>query len=194
LFVSAFFLIRYVKQIATPSLNEFTRKQAFQTTDPPIAYNIAHDNGLVVMAFGPGLKKPPAFSIGVDVMKVKVPGSEKTIDSLIEMVGDQVHLTSRSNRLTNLTIQANRERTHVTTGIKNRRRAVRALLLVLDHEGGIYESGRFRFRLRFQKNRLQSPKKGCAGRRNSTSRLGVPHVHRARWRRPVSRCRCGISW
>lgn len=47
-----------------------------QTTpdlNPPIAFNISHDNNLVAMAFGPGSDDPPAFRIGVDVMKVELP-------------------------------------------------------------------------------------------------------------------------
>ncbi|KAG9219203.1 hypothetical protein CCMSSC00406_0001613 [Pleurotus cornucopiae] len=41
--------------------------------DPPIAFNITHDNGLIAMAFGPGLQLPPAYGIGVDVMKLSIP-------------------------------------------------------------------------------------------------------------------------
>ncbi|KAK0468097.1 uncharacterized protein EV420DRAFT_1259606 [Desarmillaria tabescens] len=44
--------------------------------DPPVAFNISHDNGLVAMAFGPGTTNPPSFSIGIDVMKVRIPGRE----------------------------------------------------------------------------------------------------------------------
>jgi 4'-phosphopantetheinyl transferase len=65
------------------------RHQASQTTNPPIAYNITHDNNLIAMAFGPGLDKPPAFSIGIDVMKLRVPWKD-TVNSFIEIVGDQV--------------------------------------------------------------------------------------------------------
>ncbi|KAJ4472266.1 4'-phosphopantetheinyl transferase superfamily [Lentinula aciculospora] len=41
--------------------------------DPPIAYNLSHDNRLVVMAFADGKSHPPAHSIGIDVMKVHLP-------------------------------------------------------------------------------------------------------------------------
>ncbi|KAJ3723218.1 4'-phosphopantetheinyl transferase superfamily [Lentinula raphanica] len=47
--------------ITTPGIN------------PPIAYNLSHDNGLIVMAFANGKAHPPAYSIGVDVMKVHRP-------------------------------------------------------------------------------------------------------------------------
>ncbi|GLB33585.1 putative 4'-phosphopantetheinyl transferase [Lyophyllum shimeji] len=57
--------------------------------DPPIAYNISHDNGLVVMAFAPGTHNPPAFSIGIDVMKVRIPGRD-TVASFVNSVGDQL--------------------------------------------------------------------------------------------------------
>ena len=40
---------------------------------PPIGFNVSHDNELVAMAFAPGEYGPPAFLIGVDVMRVQVP-------------------------------------------------------------------------------------------------------------------------
>jgi hypothetical protein len=40
---------------------------------PPIGFNVSHDNELVAMAFAPGEFGPPAFLIGVDVMRVRVP-------------------------------------------------------------------------------------------------------------------------
>ncbi|KIK65489.1 hypothetical protein GYMLUDRAFT_38964 [Collybiopsis luxurians FD-317 M1] len=40
---------------------------------PPIAYNLSHDNGFVVMAFAPGRTHPPAYGLGVDVMQVRLP-------------------------------------------------------------------------------------------------------------------------
>ncbi|RDB23299.1 L-aminoadipate-semialdehyde dehydrogenase-phosphopantetheinyl transferase [Hypsizygus marmoreus] len=57
--------------------------------DPPIAYNISHDNALVAMAFAPGTHNPPAYSVGMDVMKVRIPGRE-TFASFVETVGDQL--------------------------------------------------------------------------------------------------------
>ncbi|KAJ3981527.1 4'-phosphopantetheinyl transferase superfamily [Lentinula detonsa] len=47
--------------ITTPNIN------------PPIAYNLSHDKGFVVMAFTDGKAHPPEYSIGVDVMKVHLP-------------------------------------------------------------------------------------------------------------------------
>lgn len=44
--------------------------------NPPIAFNISHDSSLVAMAFGPGSDDPPAFRIGVDVMKAALPRPE----------------------------------------------------------------------------------------------------------------------
>lgn len=41
------------------------------------------------MAFAPGIHGAPAFSIGVDVMKVRVPGRESFL-SFVQTVGDQV--------------------------------------------------------------------------------------------------------
>lgn len=63
--------------------------QATQTLVPPLAYNITHDNDLVAMAFAPGINNPPAYNVGIDVMKVRIPGRE-TFDSFVNTVGDQV--------------------------------------------------------------------------------------------------------
>ncbi|KDR83353.1 hypothetical protein GALMADRAFT_235442 [Galerina marginata CBS 339.88] len=60
-----------------------------QTLNPPVAYNITHDNNLVAMAFAPGVQNPPAFSIGIDVMKIRVPGRE-TFTSFVNTVEDQL--------------------------------------------------------------------------------------------------------
>jgi 4'-phosphopantetheinyl transferase len=60
-----------------------------QPSNPPIAYNISHDNHLIAMAIAPGLHRPPAFSVGIDVMKLRVPGRE-TFRSFVDAVGDQV--------------------------------------------------------------------------------------------------------
>jgi len=50
--------------ITTPNLNL------------PIAFNVSHDNALIAMAFGPGDQEPPAFQVGIDVMKVEIPPRE----------------------------------------------------------------------------------------------------------------------
>jgi 4'-phosphopantetheinyl transferase len=60
--------------------------------DPPIAYNVSHDNGLVAMAFAPGIHGAPAYNIGIDVMKVRIPGRD-TFASFVHTIGDQVNLT-----------------------------------------------------------------------------------------------------
>ncbi|KAF9485383.1 4'-phosphopantetheinyl transferase [Pholiota conissans] len=62
---------------------------ANQILEPPIAYNITHDNNLVAMVVAPGTHNPPAFSIGIDVMKLRIPGRE-TLRSFINTVGDQL--------------------------------------------------------------------------------------------------------
>ncbi|PPQ72529.1 hypothetical protein CVT24_004835 [Panaeolus cyanescens] len=56
---------------------------------PPLAYNITHDNNLIAMAYAPGLQNSPAFSLGIDVMKLRIPGRE-TFASFVETVGDQL--------------------------------------------------------------------------------------------------------
>jgi 4'-phosphopantetheinyl transferase len=57
--------------------------------DCPIAYNISHDNALVAMAFAPGIYGAPAYNLGIDVMKVRIPGRD-TFASFVRTVGDQV--------------------------------------------------------------------------------------------------------
>lgn len=47
-----------------------------QSPTEPIGFNITHDNALVGLAFSPGIHNPPAFSIGIDVMKVRTPTNE----------------------------------------------------------------------------------------------------------------------
>ncbi|KAK0498528.1 hypothetical protein EDD18DRAFT_1461547 [Armillaria luteobubalina] len=65
--------------------------------DPPVAFNVSHDNGLVAMVFGPGTANPPAYTIGIDVMKVRIPGRE-SFRSFVETVGDQASLTALERR------------------------------------------------------------------------------------------------
>ncbi|KAJ6599289.1 hypothetical protein DFH09DRAFT_1258340 [Mycena vulgaris] len=57
--------------------------------NPPIAYNISHDNGLVAMVSSGNTHNPPAFTIGVDVMKIRIPGRE-SFASFVETMGDQL--------------------------------------------------------------------------------------------------------
>ncbi|EGO01734.1 hypothetical protein SERLA73DRAFT_177190 [Serpula lacrymans var. lacrymans S7.3] len=62
--------------------------------DPPLAYNVTHDQGVVAMAFGNGHLGPPAYTIGVDVMKVHIP-PRTTFLSFVDSVGSQ--LTAREH-------------------------------------------------------------------------------------------------
>ncbi|OSX60361.1 hypothetical protein POSPLADRAFT_1171435 [Postia placenta MAD-698-R-SB12] len=58
----------------------------------PIGYNITHDSGLVAMAYdcSPGLyHDPPAYRIGVDVMKLQLPRRE-TFAGFVTIVNDQL--------------------------------------------------------------------------------------------------------
>ncbi|KAF9221897.1 hypothetical protein BS17DRAFT_841720 [Gyrodon lividus] len=41
--------------------------------DPPLGFNVTHDESVIAMAFGTGDLGPPAYNIGVDVMQLKVP-------------------------------------------------------------------------------------------------------------------------
>ena len=56
---------------------------------PPTGFNISHDNELVAMVFAPGVHGPPAFQIGVDVMRVRLPRGER-FTSFLRAVGDTV--------------------------------------------------------------------------------------------------------
>ncbi|KAF8232452.1 4'-phosphopantetheinyl transferase [Tricholoma matsutake] len=56
---------------------------------PPIAYNVSHDNALVAMIFAPGIYGPPAYNVGIDVMKVRIPGRD-TFTSFVDTMGDQL--------------------------------------------------------------------------------------------------------
>ncbi|KAI0269251.1 hypothetical protein BC834DRAFT_865500 [Gloeopeniophorella convolvens] len=62
----------------------------------PLGYNVSHDSELVAMAFAPGDHGPPAFRIGVDVMKVQAPQREG-FASFVHTVGDT--LTDGEKRL-----------------------------------------------------------------------------------------------
>ncbi|KAJ7276181.1 hypothetical protein B0H12DRAFT_1005311 [Mycena haematopus] len=69
---------------------------ASQGVDPSIAYNVSHDNGLIAMVSSPNTHNPPAFTVGIDVMKVRIPGRE-SFTSFVETMGDQ--LTALERRL-----------------------------------------------------------------------------------------------
>ncbi|KAI9448299.1 hypothetical protein H4582DRAFT_79355 [Lactarius indigo] len=73
-------------------------KPYFVTTgvSPPIGYNISHDNELVAIAFAPGEHGPPAFQIGIDVMRERLPRGER-FTSFLRAVGDT--LTQGEKRL-----------------------------------------------------------------------------------------------
>ncbi|KIK08571.1 hypothetical protein K443DRAFT_128470 [Laccaria amethystina LaAM-08-1] len=57
--------------------------------NPPIGFNITHDNALIAMAFAPGVYNGPAFNVGIDVMKVRLPRQE-TLSSFVQTVGEQL--------------------------------------------------------------------------------------------------------
>jgi len=61
--------------------------------DPRLEYNITHDNDLVAMAFTSG-DQQSCNIIGIDVMKVRIPGHE-SFASFVDSVGDQLTQTER---------------------------------------------------------------------------------------------------
>ncbi|TFK76127.1 4'-phosphopantetheinyl transferase [Pluteus cervinus] len=63
-------------------------------TDPPIAYNVTHDNALIALAFAPGRVNGPAFNVGIDVMKVRVPGRQD-FPAFVETFSDQLTALER---------------------------------------------------------------------------------------------------
>lgn len=63
-----------------------------QTTpdiDPPLGFNVTHDEGVIAMAFATGDLGPPAYNIGVDVMQLKVP-PRTTFPEFVDSVSSQV--------------------------------------------------------------------------------------------------------
>ncbi|XP_006459883.1 hypothetical protein AGABI2DRAFT_219279, partial [Agaricus bisporus var. bisporus H97] len=62
--------------IASPELN------------PPLGFNITHDNSLIALAFSRN-QNPPTRSIGIDIMKLHIPGKE-SFPSFVHTVGDQL--------------------------------------------------------------------------------------------------------
>ncbi|OBZ76787.1 L-aminoadipate-semialdehyde dehydrogenase-phosphopantetheinyl transferase [Grifola frondosa] len=66
--------------VTTPGLN------------PSIGYNITHDSGMIAMAYASGddlYPDPPAYRIGVDVMKLQLPKRD-TFHGFVNTVGDQL--------------------------------------------------------------------------------------------------------
>jgi len=57
--------------------------------DPPLGFNVTHDEGVVAMAFATGDLGPPAYNIGVDVMQLKVP-PRITLSQLVDSVSSQL--------------------------------------------------------------------------------------------------------
>jgi len=74
---------------------------------PPIGFNVSHDNELVAMAFAPGEFGPPAFLIGVDVMRVRVPtGGLEGAALFLRAVGETT-LTDAEKRLVSSDVPEN---------------------------------------------------------------------------------------
>ncbi|KAJ7591309.1 hypothetical protein C8J56DRAFT_1013992 [Mycena floridula] len=78
------------------SATEANKPYITTTLVPPIAFNVTHDNGIVAMAFATGKHHAPAFSLGIDVMKVAVPARD-TFLSFVSTMRSQ--LTSLEQRL-----------------------------------------------------------------------------------------------
>jgi len=64
--------------------------------DPPLAFNVSHDQGVIAMAFGTGDLGPPAFHIGVDVMQLRIP-PRTTFTQFVDSVSSQ--LTAREKNI-----------------------------------------------------------------------------------------------
>ncbi|KAG2013911.1 hypothetical protein CC2G_010775 [Coprinopsis cinerea AmutBmut pab1-1] len=62
---------------------------ANQDPNSKIGFNVTHDNALVAVAFAPGIHGPPAFNIGIDVMKTKIP-SREPFASFVEAFEEQL--------------------------------------------------------------------------------------------------------
>ncbi|KAI9574923.1 4'-phosphopantetheinyl transferase superfamily [Boletus coccyginus] len=57
--------------------------------DPPLGFNVTHDEGVIAMAFATGDLGPPAYNIGVDVMQLKVP-PRTTFREFVDSVSSQL--------------------------------------------------------------------------------------------------------
>jgi len=72
-----------------------------QTTpgiNPPIGFSISHDNALIAMAFAPGDHEPPAFQVGVDIMKVNLPQREP-FPKFVEIFSEQASCDGKSRMI-----------------------------------------------------------------------------------------------
>ncbi|KAJ3555145.1 hypothetical protein NM688_g2741 [Phlebia brevispora] len=77
---------------ALDDVRDHSGAQAVHRLNEPIGYNITHDNGVIAMAFASGSDlhpDPPAYRIGVDVMKLSLP-RRTTYAGFVETVGDQL--------------------------------------------------------------------------------------------------------
>ena len=105
--------------------------------NPPIAFNVSHDNEIVTISFSSNAHNPPAYSLGIDVMKVHLTRHD-TFHSFIDTMREVVRSVSESCPSFNALIVAN------TTGVSScnnreiRRRKLTTFLLGMDHERGFY--------------------------------------------------------
>lgn len=60
-----------------------------------MAYNVAHDNALAVLAVDYDAATPAEASIGIDIMRSTLPRGV-TISGFVDIFNDQVHLASLS--------------------------------------------------------------------------------------------------
>ena len=79
------YIVRYIPS----AIEDANFSKSTLDIDPPIAFNISHDNALVVMALAPGAHGPPEFRLGIDVMKVHLP-RRQTLLPFLETTTDQV--------------------------------------------------------------------------------------------------------
>lgn len=123
--------------------------QASPNLDRPLGFNITHDNALIALAFSSRTRDPPAFSIGIDVMKLRIPGKE-SFPSFVRTVGDQVRIKLHGRRSTTYKVHvAHCPRTspHILRGVHGGELA--KILLDVDYEGGIHQSPGCWSRVRF---------------------------------------------
>lgn len=59
--------------------------------DPPLGFNVTHDEGVIAMAFGTGDLGPPAFNVGIDVMQLKIPPRTTFVD-FVDSVSSQASI------------------------------------------------------------------------------------------------------
>lgn len=134
-----------VSHLPASSLDPSPPSKTTPGLDPPLGFNVTHDEGVVAMAFGTGDLGPPAYNIGVDIMQLKVP-PRITFAEFVDSVSSQARPLPPSASLTHVCTPAHPSRTGSPARRHSRTRSNPPLLLGMDAQGGVHKSPRHRAR------------------------------------------------